>query len=48
VELGRIPTVGDAVQIAGSRFEVVDMDGVRIDKLLIRPGTDGVSPGNGD
>jgi putative hemolysin len=41
VELGRIPTVGDAVEVAGARFEVVDMDGVRIDKLLIRTGSYG-------
>ena len=39
VELGRIPAAGDAVDIAGSRFEVVDMDGVRVDKVLIRPGS---------
>ena len=37
VELGRIPVAGDAVDILGFRFEVVDMDGVRVDKVLIRP-----------
>jgi len=37
-ELGRIPAVEDTVEIAGMRFEVVDMDGARVDKLLIRPG----------
>ena len=37
-ELGRIPIAGDAVMIAGFEFEVVDMDGVRVDKVLIRPG----------
>jgi putative hemolysin len=36
-ELGRIPAAGDVVQIAGYSFEVVDMDGVRVDKVLIRP-----------
>lgn len=36
-ELGRIPTAGDTVQIAGAQFEVLDMDGTRVDKLLIRP-----------
>jgi putative hemolysin len=35
-EFGRIPAAGDAVEIGGSRFEVVDMDGVRVDKVLIR------------
>jgi CBS domain containing-hemolysin-like protein len=28
----KIPIAGDAGEIAGSRFEVVDMDGVRVDK----------------
>jgi putative hemolysin len=39
-ELGRIPTVGDAIEVSGARLEVVDMDGVRIDKLLIRAGNE--------
>jgi putative hemolysin len=33
-ELGRIPTTGDAVTWDGWRFEVVDMDGNRVDKVL--------------
>ena len=37
MEAGRIPAVGDAVKIAGSRWEVVDMDGARVDKVLIQP-----------
>jgi putative hemolysin len=37
-ELGRLPEAGDSIELAGARFEVVDMDGARIDKLLIRPG----------
>jgi putative hemolysin len=37
-ELGRIPIAGDAVMIGGFEFEVVDMDAVRVDKVLIRPG----------
>jgi len=41
VELGHIPAVGDTVEIVGLRFEVVDMDGARIDKLLIYPGSSG-------
>lgn len=32
--LGRIPKVSDAVDHAGVRFEVVDMDGRRVDKIL--------------
>ena len=34
-ELGRIPNVGDAVEWRNWRFEVVDMDGRRVDKLLV-------------
>jgi len=32
--LGRVPRTGDAVEWAGWRFEIVDMDGRRIDKVL--------------
>jgi putative hemolysin len=35
--MGRIPKVGDSVAIDQYVFEVVDMDGRRIDKVLIRP-----------
>ena len=31
---GRLPTVGDRIEAAGWVFEVVDLDGKRIDKLL--------------
>jgi putative hemolysin len=34
---GRIPSAGDDVAWQGHTFEVVDMDGNRIDKVLIRP-----------
>jgi putative hemolysin len=33
-EMRRLPKVGDAVTYAGWRFEVVDMDGRRIDRIL--------------
>jgi putative hemolysin len=33
--LGRIPTVADHFEAAGFRFEVVDMDRNRVDKLLV-------------
>lgn len=36
-ELGRVPAVGDAFTWGGVRFEVVDMDGRRVDKLLAAP-----------
>jgi putative hemolysin len=34
-QLGRIPAPGDHFEAAGLRFEIVDMDGRRIDKLLV-------------
>ena len=34
-EMRRLPALGEAVEAAGWRFEVVDMDGRRIDKLLV-------------
>jgi putative hemolysin len=37
--LGRIPTVGDTVQWEHYTFEVIDMDGPRLDKVLLRPPT---------
>jgi putative hemolysin len=35
--LGRIPQVGEHVESEGFRIEVVDMDGPRIDKVLVAP-----------
>jgi putative hemolysin len=34
-QLGRIPKPGDSLEWQGYRFEVVDMDGRRIDKILL-------------
>lgn len=36
-QLGRLPRVGDRVVADGHRFEVIDMDGRRIDRVLIIP-----------
>jgi putative hemolysin len=36
-ELQHLPGTGEAVEILGWRFEVVDLDGRRIDKVLARP-----------
>jgi putative hemolysin len=36
-ELGHLPTPGEYVTIDGWCFEVVDLDGRRIDKVLARP-----------
>ena len=33
--LGRIPVVADCFEVAGCRFEVVDMDKNRVDKVLL-------------
>jgi putative hemolysin len=38
-QLGRVPQEGQAVAYNGWRFEVVDMDGRRIDKVLVRRST---------
>jgi putative hemolysin len=42
--LGRIPAVGDYFLHEKARFEVVDMDGNRIDKVLIQM----ISPHGGE
>jgi putative hemolysin len=34
--LGHLPAVGESVDAHGWRFEVVDLDGRRIDKILAR------------
>jgi putative hemolysin len=36
-QLGRIPVVADSFEWAGGRFEVMDMDGRRVDKVLATP-----------
>lgn len=40
-KLGRIPTAGEYADHDGYRFEVVDMDGRRIDKVLVTATPDG-------
>jgi putative hemolysin len=44
--LGRIPAVGDQVEVGGLAIEVVDMDGRRIDKVLVtrRPDAGAAGP----
>jgi putative hemolysin len=34
--LGRVPSVGDWVEWAGLRLEILDMDGKRVDRILVR------------
>jgi putative hemolysin len=35
--LGRVPRTGDVFEQQGFRFEIVDMDGNRVDRLLVTP-----------
>jgi len=37
MQLGRIPAVADHFQWGNWRIEVVDMDGNRVDKVLVQP-----------
>ncbi|MGA0539198.1 hemolysin family protein [Neotabrizicola sp. VNH66] len=34
-QLGHMPALGDLVRVEGHSFEVIDMDGLRIDKVLV-------------
>lgn len=34
-QIGSIPTAGDSFNLLGWRFEVMDMDGMRVDKVLV-------------
>jgi len=34
-QMGRLPQIGESMTFGGYRFEVVDMDGRRIDKLIV-------------
>lgn len=38
-QLGRVPEEGHTVAYGGWRFEVVDMDGRRLDKVLVHGST---------
>ena len=42
--LGRIPTSSDHFEWQGLRFEVVDMDGNRVDKVLVTPAHTSLEP----
>jgi putative hemolysin len=35
-KLNRLPKTGDKFQVGGYEFEIVDMDGNRVDKLLVK------------
>jgi putative hemolysin len=37
LHLGRVPVSGDSFESDGYRFEVMDMDGKRVDKVLVTP-----------
>lgn len=38
--LGHVPEAGDHFEWSGLRFEVMDMDGLRVDKILVAPAPD--------
>jgi putative hemolysin len=42
--LGRLPRTTDTVHWGGWRFEVVDLDGKRVDKVLVSPDEPHSSP----
>jgi len=42
-QLGRIPTSGESFRWRGMTFEVMDMDGRRVDKVLVAPATPGAA-----
>jgi putative hemolysin len=35
LQVGRVPVTGDTFETDGYKFEVVDMDGKRVDKVLV-------------
>ncbi|MFN8392084.1 MAG: hemolysin family protein [Bdellovibrionota bacterium] len=43
-QIGRIPREGESFEIEGFRFEIVDMDRMRIDKILVVPLRDAEEP----
>src|SRR5207249_4676912 len=47
MQVGRVPVTGDTFEAEGYKFEVVDMDGKRVDKVLVskveKPAEEGVS-----
>ena len=46
--LNRVAKVADHVEVSGFRFEVVDMDGRRIDKVLVVPPPTAMTDGDGE
>ena len=46
--LGRVPRTGDVFERGGFRFEVADMDGNRVDRVLVQKRPAGLAGINGD
>jgi putative hemolysin len=46
-QLGRVPRVGDYFAFGGLRFEIVDMDGHRVDRVLVAPRPAATTTGDG-
>ena len=36
-QMKRVPHVADLIDVDGFRFEVVEMDGHRVDRVMVRP-----------
>jgi CBS domain containing-hemolysin-like protein len=47
-QLQHIPAAGESFEWEGCRFEVLDMDALRIDKLLVVPGKESAGGGEGE
>jgi putative hemolysin len=48
MQLGRIPAISDYFEWEGLKIEVVDMDGNRVDKVLVTPTREAASDMTGD
>jgi putative hemolysin len=46
-QMGKIPMTGESFGWSGLRFEIVDMDGLRVDKILIKPTAKAPGPAKG-
>lgn len=45
-QLGRIPKTGDHFEFHHHHFEIMDMDGMRVDKVLVKKMMDNIIPGH--
>ena len=45
-QLGRVPSEGDRFEVENYQLEVIDMDELRVDKVLVMQTESNTSPGN--